>query len=74
MGTDLRETTSKDTKKHDGNIGPKTRSALQNAIKEGKLGEISKRFADKRLQHLKNHPDFWKFGKGWEQRVQSLRD
>ena len=75
IGTDLKET-NKDTGNtfYDGNIGPKTRDALANAIEQGKLKDVSKLFADKRIEYLRKHSDYDEFGKGWEARVADLRD
>lgn len=71
LGTDLRSTNSKGQKFYDGNIGPSTRKAVQQAVRDGKIRDVHVEFIKKRIEYmrkLENYED----NKGWEKRVQSF--
>lgn len=67
--TDLRDGSGK----YDGILGSKTRKALEQAVEEGRVKEISKKFADKRIEFLRSLHNYKK-NPGWEPRVKNLRD
>lgn len=74
IGSSLGKKTHSGKKEYDGNIGPKTRDALEKAIRDGKIKEISDSFADKRIEFLRRLPDYQSRKNGWERRVRELRD
>lgn len=57
MGTDLRETNLRGQKYYDGNIGPKTRKAVIDAIKKGKIAEINNDMIRQRYEIYQNQDD-----------------
>jgi lysozyme family protein len=59
--------------KVDGNIGPKTRDALAEAVRQGKAREIHNTVVDKRLDWMRNSLDLAN-NRGWLPRAESFRD
>ena len=57
----------------DGIIGSQTRSAVEKAVKAGKIKEIHEKFSDKRWEYLKTLEDFDE-NPGWLPRVGDLKD
>ena len=54
-------------------MGSRTRAALQQAVDQDKIKEISEKFADKRIEYLRSLPNYSE-NPGWEPRVENLRD
>ena len=54
-------------------MGSQTRAALKEAVDQGKIKEISDKFADKRIEYLRSLPNYSE-NPGWEPRVKNLRD
>ena len=72
LGTDLRETDESGDKVYDGNVGPKTRAAIAQAIREGKIQEVNDRMVDKRIEYMKSLPNFLG-NPGWPERAEGFR-
>ena len=72
LGTDLRETDESGDKVYDGNVGPKTRAAIAQAVREGKIQEVNDRMVDKRLEVMRKDPQFPN-RPGWVRRAEKFR-
>lgn len=72
LGTDLRETDESGDKVYDGNVGPKTRAAIDQAIQEGKIEEVNDRMVDKRIEFMRTLPNFSE-NPGWIPRAKQFR-
>ena len=72
LGTDLRETDESGDKVYDGNVGPKTRAAIAQAVREGKIQEVNDRMVDKRIEVMRSNPKL-SFFPGWIPRAEGFR-
>ena len=72
IGTDLRTKAKNGQKFYDGNIGPKTRMAVKKAVQNKKIRTVHELFAQKRLQHMRELPNYEHNKNGWEARVRSF--
>ncbi len=54
---------------YDGNIGPRTREALEKAVQMGKIKNVHAIFSQKRLEHLRTLDNYNENKGGWEDRV-----
>jgi len=57
---------------YDGNVGPETRAAIAQAIKEGKIQDVNDSMVDMRLQFMQKQPNF-AANPGWVPRAESFR-
>ena len=74
IGTDLRADPNNKEEPYDGILGSQTRKAIKQAVEQGKVREISKSFADKRIKFLRGLENYSNNKNGWEKRVMELRD
>ena len=72
LGTDLKITDESGDKVYDGNVGPQTRAAIAQAIREGKIQEVNDRMVDKRIEMMKSNPKL-PFFPGWLERAEGFR-
>ncbi|HJO74558.1 MAG TPA: glycosyl hydrolase 108 family protein [Rhodospirillales bacterium] len=72
LGTDLRVPDKNGNLVYDGNVGPKTRAAIGQAIKEGKIQAINDAMVDRRVVFMRKLPKF-KSNPGWLPRANSFR-
>lgn len=73
LGTDLGVPDDKGNLIYDGNIGPKTRTAVARAVREGKIKDVNNMFADKRFNYMKTLSNFDDNDRGWKTRVDNFR-
>lgn len=73
LGTDLKITDESGDKVYDGNVGPKTRAAIAQAIREGKIQEVNDTMVDKRLEVMRKDPQFPN-RPGWPERAKRFRN
>jgi lysozyme family protein len=55
--------------KADGSIGPKTMAAVEAADPQ----KVIEKITEYRFERIRNHPDNWKFGRGWTNRVTRVK-
>ncbi len=72
LGTDLKITDESGDKVYDGNVGPQTRAAIAQAIREGKIQEVNDRMVDKRIEMMRSNPQF-PTRPGWPERAKRFR-
>ena len=72
LGTDLKITDESGDKVYDGNVGPETRAAIAQAVREGKIQEVNDRMVDKRIEYMKSLPNFLG-NPGWPERAEGFR-
>ena len=72
LGTDLRTQDKNGNLVYDGNVGPKTRAAIAQAVKEGKIRSVNDAMVDRREELMRNHPKIRDFP-GWLPRANSFR-
>lgn len=73
-GVDLRETNSETGELYfDGNIGPKTRAAIEKAVESGAIKTIHNLVVDKRLAYMAKRRNYATFKNGWVARAESFR-
>ena len=72
LGTDLRVPDKNGNRVYDGNVGPKTRAAIAQALKSGKIPAVNDAMVDRRVDFMRKLPDF-KHNPGWLPRANSFR-
>jgi len=72
LGTDLRTPDKNGNLVYDGNVGPKTRAAIGQATKNGKIQAINNAMVDRRVELMRKLPDFTD-NPGWLPRANRFR-
>ena len=72
LGTDLKITDESGDKVYDGNVGPQTRAAIAQAVREGKIQEVNDTMVDKRIEVMRGDPNFLD-NPGWLERAEGFR-
>jgi lysozyme family protein len=72
LGTDLRGTNKRGERVYDGIIGSRARAAVEEAVLQGKIGEINDAIVDRRIEYMRSLPNFYS-NPGWIPRAQSFR-
>ena len=73
LGTDLRISDKKGNPVYDGNVGPKTRAAIDRAVREGKIVDVNNKMVNRRLDFMKRQPKYKTYKGGWVPRAESFR-
>ncbi len=72
LGTDLRVPDKNGNLVYDGNAGPKTRAAITQATKSGKIQAVNDAMVDRRVDFMRKLPKF-KVNPGWIPRANSFQ-
>ena len=58
---------------YDGNIGPETRGAVEQAVSEGLAAAVNDRMVELRIEYMKEQPNFARYQDDWLERAGSFR-
>lgn len=73
LGTDLRVVGKDGRKSYDGNIGPNTRAAVEQAVREGRIKDVNNSIVSRRKAFMENQPTkSQEFNAGWKLRAGSF--
>ncbi|MHA1597379.1 MAG: glycosyl hydrolase 108 family protein [Alphaproteobacteria bacterium] len=72
LGIDLRTTAPNGSKSYDGVIGTKTRKAVEQAVRDGKISAVNNGIVDRRKAYMRTRPNL-PANKGWIPRAESFR-